>query len=126
MKIFNSKSAIFLILISVMAISCGSVNAPKVTNATYDSFQTNQEKGYLVHFTVSHDKMWPKSIILNRIQQEVDPSSKDGLNYSVRVLAESRVLMGFRPHTTEQSNGILFKNDTTEVFKEVDFQLVEN
>ncbi len=123
MKISKTKSLPLLFLALISAISCQTAKAPQVADATYESFSTNQEKGYLVNFTLSDDNMWPKAVVLNKIQHEIQPGEKNGLNYSVRMLAESRALMGFRPQISDRNNGILFKKDSTEIYKEVEFKL---
>ncbi len=109
-----------------MCLSCKTSDVPSVKNATYQSFNEGTEKGYLVDFELTHDKMVPESVVINRLKHAVQPEEKNGLIYHLRILAESRVVLGFRPIVVESPNGILFKGDSTEVFKPVEFILKEN
>lgn len=108
-----------------MSIACKTSDIPEVKNPTYQSFNEGNEKGYLVDFELSNENALPSAVVINRLEHQVLPSDKKGLVYHLRILAESRTLLGFRPKTVEKPNGILFQKDSTEIFKEVPFQLIE-
>lgn len=125
MKITKIKKSFLLIILSLVSIACKTSDIPEVKNPTYQSFNEGNEKGYLVDFELSNENALPSAVVINRLQHQVLPSDKKGLVYHLRILAESRTLLGFRPKTVEKPNGILFQKDSTEIFKEVPFQLIE-
>ena len=116
------KSILLLNLAMLALISC-TTQIPGVKNAEYTTFSSNDEKGYLVDFEVSHDSIPPTALVINRIQQNISPESKTDRKYQVRVLTQSRKVFGFKANVTDRPNGIFFKTDTADVFKPVDFKL---
>lgn len=125
MKITITKKSFLLIILSLVCMACKTSDLPDVKNPTYQSFNDGNEKGYLVNFELTNDKALPSAVVINNLEHQVLPTDNKGLIYHLRILAESRNLFGFKPKTAEKPNGILFQKDSTEVFKEVTFQLIE-
>ncbi|MHA6696733.1 hypothetical protein [Chryseobacterium sp. A301] len=125
MKITKIKKSFLLIILSLVSIACKTSDIPEVKNPTYQSFNEGTEKGYLVDFELSNENALPSAVVINSLEHQVLPSDKKGLVYHLRILAESRTLLGFRPKMVDKPNGILFQKDSTEIFKEVPFQLIE-
>ena len=89
----------------------------------YHSYDISGEKGYDVTFELSHDSIPATSLVINRIQQHISPENKTRLQYKVKVITQSRKILGFKPKVTDLENGIFFKTDTAEIFKPVNFKL---
>lgn len=123
MKINNYLSSFAAVVLMLLLASCKTNNLPKVVNPTYESYSSGDEKGYYVDFEVSHDTIPASAVIINNIKQNIGEDSKNGLKYNVNVIAQSRKLFGFKPAVVESPNGVFFKTDTADVFKEVDFKL---
>lgn len=117
------KLSSLIIPIALSSVSCKTNILPKVNNPTYQTYNSGTEKGFYVDFELSHDTILPTTVILNNIEQNISPDSKNGLKYHVNVIAQSQKILGFKPKTTQKENGIVFKTDTADVFTPVDFQL---
>lgn len=109
---------------ALISMSCTANLLPKVSNPTYQAYDLSGERGYYVNFELSHDSIPASSVVINRIQQQISPESKDGLKYKVNVITQSRKILGFKPKVTERENGIFFRTDTADVFKPVEFKRV--
>lgn len=117
---------ILLSAVSAFVISsCSANKLPKIKNPEYSIFNLSGEKGFDVSFEVNGKGATPSAVVINRIKQQIPPQNTVGHKYNVRVLAQSSRMFGFRPNVTDKENGIYFKTDSTEVFKEVKFILKE-
>ena len=123
MKINIITPAILLGVSALISVSCTANALPKVKNPVYESYDISGEKDYRVSFELSNDSVPATSVVINRIQQPISKENKVGLKYNVNVISQSKKILGFKPRITNQENGILFKNDTTAIFKPVDFKL---
>lgn len=103
--------------------SCRSKVLPKVKNSFYETYNRGDEKGYNVEFELSHDSIKPNAVVINKIKERVFDYNRNGKKYEVTVIAQSRKLEGFKPQIIESPDGIFFKTDTADVFKQVDFKL---
>lgn len=119
----NILKTILLLNLAMLALVSCNTRIPTVKNAQYSTFSTNEEKGYIVDFEVSHDSIPPSAVVINRIQQNIGPGSKTDKKYKIRVLTQSQKVFGFKANVTDRPNGIFFKTDTAEVFKPVEFKL---
>lgn len=126
MKINNYLRSFAALVFILLLSSCKTNNFPKIVNPTYESYSSGDEKGYYVDFEVTHDTIPASAVVINRIKQNIGEDSKNGLKYHVNVIAQSRKIFGFKPQVVESPNGVFFKTDTAEVFKEVDFKLKNN
>ena len=125
MKINILSPTILIIIGGLILTSCRTTNQlPKVKDPSYQAYDLSGERGYHVFFELSHDSIPPIALVINRIQQPISKENKVGLKYNVNVISQSKKILGFKPKITNQENGILFKTDTTEVFKPVDFKLL--
>ncbi|MCQ4035920.1 hypothetical protein [Kaistella montana] len=115
---------ILIIAGTFISTSCTTNQLPRVKDPTYQAYDISGERGYHVAFELSHDSIQATALIINRIQQSISNENKVGLKYNVNVISQSKKILGFKPKVTNQENGILFKTDTTEVFKPVDFKLL--
>ncbi|MCP2037159.1 hypothetical protein [Chryseobacterium sp. HSC-36S06] len=123
MKINILAPAILVSVSGQISMSCTANLLPKVTEPTYQTYDSAGEKGYYVSFGLSHDSIPATSIVINRIQQKISADDKVGLKYKVNVISQSRKILGFKPMITDKENGIFFRSDTAEIFKPVDFKL---
>lgn len=95
----------------------------EVKNATYKMYNTNGEKGYNVTFDVIGKGAEPVAVVINRIRKEINPNDKKDNTYHINVIAETRIIHGYKPQGTPQENGIIYKINYTEYFKPVKFTL---
>lgn len=123
MNLKTIKIILFSLILISISISCKTKQLPKVLNPEYESYSFDNEKGYKVKFELSHDSILASAVVINRIKQNISEDSKTGLKYDVNVIAQSRKIFGFKPHIIESPDGIFFKTDTADVFKQVDFKL---
>lgn len=123
MKTSFLKPALLLLPLALISVSCKTNILPKIHNPTYQSYNSGTEKGYYVDFELSHDSIVPAAVILNKIEQTISPESKSGLKYRVNVIAQSQKIFGFKPKVSQKDNGLIFKTDTADVYKAVDFKL---
>lgn len=123
MKINILSKSILLVTSTFVMVSCTANQLPKVHQPIYQTYYNDGERGYKVSFNLSHDSMEPSAVVINRIQQKIFAKDKDGLNYHINVLTQSRKVFGFKPIVTERENGIFFKKDSADVFMPVNFQL---
>lgn len=121
MKINILYKSILFVIVTFLMISCTANQLPKVHQPIYQTYNNDGERGYKVSFNLSHDFIEPSAVVINRIQQKIVTSDKEGLDYHINVLTQSRKVFGFKPIFTERENGIFFKTDSTEVFKPIKF-----
>ncbi|WP_407486611.1 hypothetical protein [Elizabethkingia anophelis] len=95
----------------------------KVTNATYKIYDIKGERGYDVTFEVTGNGATPFAVVINRIRKEIIPAEKKNNTYHVNVIAESKIIHGYKPQRTSQENGIIYIVNDTEYFKPVKFTL---
>lgn len=123
MKFKTIVTTLFVFIIFLFTLSCKSKNLPKVSNPEYQSYSFDGERGYKVKFELNHDSIPASAVVINKIKQNISEDSKSGLKYDVNVIAQSTRIFGFKPQIIESPDGIFFKTDTVDVFKEVDFML---
>lgn len=122
-----TKCVVFLLLvISIISCAClQQVNMPEVNNATYQPYNFNGEKGYVVEFEISDDSAVPEFVVINKIKRSITINDKNGLKYKVNVIAQTTKIANYIVEGSEQGNGIFFKTNKGEVFKKVDFTLIK-
>lgn len=123
MNLKTIKIILFSLILISVSISCKTKHLPKVLNPEYESYSFDSERGYKVKFELNHDSIPASAVVINRIKQNISEDSKSGLKYDVNVIAQSTRIFGFKPQIIESPDGIFFKTDTADVFKEVDFKL---
>lgn len=118
-------NVIFNALLLFPIFSCKNfclVKAPEIVNPQYSIYHFEGEKGYNVSFTLKSDAE-PVAIVFNKIKQKINPENKQGLNYKIRVIAETRKIENYKIEGTALENGIIFKVNNKEVLKAVKFSL---
>lgn len=111
--------------LSLLVISCKifqSNEIPKVIDPSYSIDHFSDERGYSVSFELSKEAE-PIFLIINKIKQPITLENKSGLEYKVKVIAETRKIENHQTQGTLQENGIVFKVKNQEVFKPVNFRL---
>lgn len=123
MKINDIKVLFLLIFIGLIITSCKTNSLPKVLHPEYESYHFSEQKGYIVEFDLSHDSIKPKSVIINNIIQDINPESKINLHYKINVIAQTTNILNYKVKLMNSENGIVFKTDSTDIFKAVNFKL---
>ena len=118
----------FSILAIFLLVSCSTKNIPKdfpkIENAYYKITTDSKEKYYQVQFELTNDLYIPEAIVINKIEQKIQPENKTGNQFSVNVIAESRQISGFKEKPSDQPNGLIFrKNNGEECFVPVNFKI---
>lgn len=109
-------------------MSCSSKNIPKdfpkIKEAYYKITTEPKERFYQVQFELTNDLYIPEAIVLNKIEQKIQPENKTGNQFSIKVIAESRQINGFKAKSSDQPNGLIFrKNNGEECFVPVNFKM---
>ena len=125
MKILKTNS-FFILLISLVAISCNtktSANAlPKVKKAYYTSYDIKGEKGYDVYFTLKPSAYSASAISINKIKQDIKSVDYKDNQYHLKVIAESRIISGYKVKGSTEGNGIYLKKGDQISFLPVKFE----
>ena len=124
MKIKLTTATIIVLVMSLFTISCISKNSVLVENPSYKIYSRNEERGYIVKFSLKNNHTDPVALVLNHIEQEIPADAASDGNYEVNVIAQSRRILDFKPKKTTKEDGIYFKNGQGNIFKPINFKLV--
>lgn len=120
------SSAFIVTLIAVLISACASNNLPKVKDATYDAYNRGDEKGFITKFSLKQPAPQPTAVIINHIEQPITAQPDGYGHFTVNVIAQSRKIFGFRPRKSDRENGIIFRTDSAEIFKPVNFRRISH
>lgn len=122
-----AKCVVFLLLvISIISCACMQQESfPEVNNATYQSYNLNGEKGYVVEFELADDLVVPEFVVINKIKRSITLNDKNGLKYKVNVIAQTTKIANYKVEGSDKGNGIFFKSNKGDGFKKVDFTLIK-
>lgn len=122
----NSIHKIIFLLLTfgiLFFLSC-SRQLLDVKNQTYKSYSRNNEKGYVVCFDLNNATIFPKSVVINGIVQNISSANKIGDTYQVNVIAQTTIIHGYKVKLEEKENGIYFEKDSKIFFQPVKFKLI--
>ncbi|WP_125720517.1 hypothetical protein [Flavobacterium ustbae] len=95
-----------------------------IKNQTYKSYNTNNERGYIVSFKLNDTAVVPKSVVINGIVQDISNSNKTGDIYYVNVIAQTALLHNYKVKLDNKENGIYFEKNSNIFFQPVKFKLI--
>lgn len=118
----NVILGIFLLLLTFSCKNSCLRKTPEIINPHYSMYNFADEKGYNVSFRLSSEAE-PTAIIINKIRQNITPENKQGLNYKINVISETRKIENYKITGSQLENGIIFNIKNKEIFKPVKFEL---
>lgn len=95
-----------------------------IKNQTYQSYNRNSEKGYVVSFDLNNTTVVPKSVVINGIVQDISSANKIGNTYQVNVIAQTALIHDYQVKLEKKENGIYFEKDSKVFFQPVKFKLI--
>ena len=95
-----------------------------IKNQTYKSYNTNNERGYIVSFKLNDTAVVPKSVVINGIVQDISKANKTGDAYYVNVIAQTALLHNYKVKLDKKENGIYFEKNSNIFFQPVKFKLI--
>ncbi|MEL1239878.1 hypothetical protein [Flavobacterium flavipallidum] len=126
MKIITSKTIYILLSFGCFFLSSCSKQLLDIKNQTYQSYNRNTEKGYIVSFELNNSAIIPKSIVINGIVQNISIENKRGTSYQVNVIAQTNLIHNYQVKFEEKENGIYFEKDSKLYFQPVEFKLIKD
>ncbi|WP_051590753.1 hypothetical protein [Flavobacterium daejeonense] len=126
MKNITSKTIYILLSFGCFFLSSCSKQLLDIKNQTYQSYNRNSEKGYVVNFELNNTVIIPKSIVINGIVQNISIENKMGNTYQVNVIAQTALIHNYQVKLEEKENGIYFEKDSQLFFQPVKFKLIKN
>jgi len=95
-----------------------------IENQTYESYNRNNERGYIVRFKLNDTAVIPKSVVINGIVQNIYETNKIGDTYTVNVIAQTTIIHNYQVKLDKKENGIYFEKNSIIVFQPVKFKLI--
>jgi len=95
-----------------------------IKNQTYKSYNSNNERGYIVSFKLNDAAVVPKSVVLNGIVQDISKANKIGDTYQVNMIAQTTIIHNYKVKFDQKENGIYFEKNSTVFFQPVKFKLI--
>lgn len=123
----NSIARSFFLLVSFtfcFLLSC-SGQLLGIKNQTYQSYNKNEERGYIVNFELDNTENTPKSVVINGIIQPILESDKKGNSYQINIIAQTNLIFGYKVKLEDKENGIYFEKNDQLIFKPVNFKLIQ-
>lgn len=110
-------------IIFASIFSCASISQDcvRVKEATYELYQMAEERGYHLRFQVKTKNAIPKYVVMNKIKQDIPNNATNGM-YSVKVIAQTQRIQGYKVEGTNQENGIMFQVGSKEIYQKVNFK----
>lgn len=124
MQNYLPKNIVILLCLGSTFISSCSKQLLDIKNQTYQSYNRDSEKGYIVNFELNNTAIVPKSIVINGIVQNVSTADKTSKNYQVNVIAQTTIIRNYQVKLEEKENGIYFEKDSILFFQPVKFKLI--
>ena len=126
MKFNNITNGALIVFVALISASCKTNTLPRVSSPTYQPYSFGDEKGYNVEFELNKGNAKPTAVVINRIKQNINTDANKQNHYKIKVIVETRRIFGHKVQVVDKLNGIYFKTDSSEVFKEVDFRIKTN
>lgn len=124
MKNSIHKSIFLLLTFGIFFFLSCSRQLLDIKNQTYKSYSRNNEKGYVVCFDLNNTTIFPKSVVINGIVQNISSANKIGDTYQVNVIAQTAIIHDYQVKLEKKENGIYFEKDSKIFFQPVKFKLI--
>lgn len=123
MKNSIPKVVFLLFSFGLFFLSC-SRQLLDIKNQTYKSYNSNNERGYIVSFKLNDTAIVPKSVVINGIVQDISKANKIGDTYQVNMIAQTTIIHNYKVKFDNKENGIYFEKNSNIFFQPVKFKLI--
>lgn len=123
MKNSIPKVVFLLFSFGLFFLSC-SRQLLDIKNQTYKSYNSNNERGYIVSFKLNDTAIVPKSVVINGIIQDISKANKIGDTYQINMIAQTTIIHNYKVKFDNKENGIYFEKNSNIFFQPVKFKLI--
>lgn len=124
MKNSTPKAFFLLFYFGLFFLYSCSKQLLDIKNQTYKSYNSNNEKGYIVSFKLNDTSVVPKSVVINGIVQDISEANKIGDTYQINMIAQTTIIHNYKVKFETKENGIYFEKNSTLFFQPVKFKLI--